>query len=168
MCLTVHVLSLGHVNIVSWSLFVIGSCVITHLFCLYCSHVIILVVCGWPHSVFDWPCASLSLISNCVPDHEIIIRCLSPGWSLSFLCISVLLTYRSLLLFCFVPFSVLFSLFLCFSFLTKFESPNEENHRTGCRLPLADKQWSLYCFYGQKVVIYLTLFSPLARIREIA
>jgi len=97
----------------------------------------ILIVSGWPHSFFDWPCASLSLVSNCVPVHEIIVRCLSPVWRLSFLYIGVILACRSLLLFCLVLFSVLFFLFLCFSFLTKFENPNEGNQCTGCWLQLA-------------------------------
>jgi len=73
----------------------------------------VLIVSGWPrpHSIFGWPCASLSLVSNCVPVLEIIVRCLSPDWRLSFLYIGVLLTCRSLLLF--VLFFSLFS-FLCF------------------------------------------------------
>ena len=78
----------------------------------------ILIVCGWPHSIFGWPCVSLSLVSNCVPVRKIIVRCLSPDWRLSFLYIGVILAYRSLLLFYFVLFCLFFFVFLFF-FLQK-------------------------------------------------
>jgi len=64
MCLTVHVISLGHVNIVCWSLFVIGSYDITHLFCL-CS--LLCSRCQWLTSLYLWLalCVPVSCIELC-------------------------------------------------------------------------------------------------------
>ena len=97
-----------YIYISSLEVFVIGSYVITHSFCLG-SHVFSLSVVDLT-LFFDWPCASLSLVTNCVVVHEnsLLIARLA-------LIVSV---YRCYSCISFVAFFVL--LFSLFSFLCFF------------------------------------------------
>ena len=109
--------SSAHMSLLNRSVFIVLTCV--------------LIVSGWPHSIL-W-------LTLCVPVSCIELRNCSrkfiayrPFGAYRF-CISVLFLLMFVASFCFVLFSILFSLFLCFSlFLTKIESLNEGNHRTGC------------------------------------
>jgi len=131
MCLTVHVISLGHVYISSyWSLFVIGSYVITH-----CSVFIVLtcvlIVSGWPHSIL-WLalCVPVSCNELCSSSRKFVAY--RPFGAYRF-CISVFFLLVVRCFFCFVLFSVHYSLFLCFSlFLTKIRKWKGVTWRVGC------------------------------------
>ena len=102
------------IYIVSWSLIVIGSYVITH-----CSVFIVLtcvlIVRGWPHSIL-WLalCVPVSCIELATSSRKFIAY--RPFGAYRF-CISVFFLLVVRCFFCFVLFSVHFSLFLCFSFL---------------------------------------------------
>ena len=134
MCLTGHVISLGHVNIyrllksIRHRLICHNSFVLSLLFSLVFSLSVVDLTL-----FFDWPCASLSLASNCVPVHEssLLIARLA-------LIVSVYQCYSclcSLLLF-FCSFS-LFSI-LCFFvflfFLKKIRKWKGVTWRVGCNL----------------------------------
>jgi len=93
----------------------------------------VLTVSGWPHSILDWPCASLSLVSNCVPVHESSLLIARLALIVSVYRCSSCLSFVAF--FCFVLFSVLYSLFLCFSlFLTKIRKSKRRKSCTGCQL----------------------------------
>ena len=106
--------SSAHISLLIYSVFIV----------LTCSD------CHWLTSLFfDWPCASLSLVSNWLLLHEssLLIARLA-------LIVSVYRCYSCLCfvaLFCFVPFSVFFSLFLCFSLFSYENSKVEGSHVTG-------------------------------------
>jgi len=125
-----------------WSLFVISSYVITHLFCLYCSHVIFSLSWLTSSSFHLWlalcvPVSCVELHTSLRKDSSLLMARLAPIVSV-YQCSSYLSFVASFLFCSFLCF--LFSVSLFFSFLTKFESPNERNHRTGCGLPVTDNQ----------------------------
>ena len=129
MCLTVHGISLGHVNNVL--LKSIRPRLICHNSFILSLFSLVLIVRVWPHSIF-----SLAL---CVPVSCIELRNCSrkfiayrPFGAYRF-CISVLSCLSFVAFFVLFLFSVHFSLFLCFSlFLTKIRKWKGVSWRVGC------------------------------------